>query len=89
MFVEARTCACSFDKLPLSLGVLVVGFLVYRASFSAHASGSIGALIITHTVLGVPYYIYNIVGPKTLFCLLRALYWPLAGEHAGAEEVMP
>ena len=28
---------------------------------------NIGALIITDTILGVPYYNYSIVGPKTLF----------------------
>ena len=31
------------------------------------------ALIITYTVLGVPYYNYSILGPKTLFSLLRPL----------------
>ena len=29
----------------------------------------------TYTILGVPYYDYNIVGPKTLFVLLRTLYY--------------
>ena len=28
---------------------------------------NIGALIITYTILGVPYYIYSIIGPKILF----------------------
>ena len=28
---------------------------------------SVGALIITYTILGVPYYIYSIMGPETLF----------------------
>ena len=28
---------------------------------------AIGALIITYTILGVPYYKYTIMGPKTLF----------------------
>ena len=28
---------------------------------------NIGALIITSTIFGVPYYDYSIVGPKTLF----------------------
>ena len=38
---------------------------------------NIGALIITYTILG-SYYKYSIVGPvgpKTLFQLLRPLYW--------------
>ena len=29
--------------------------------------GSIGVLIITYTILGVPYYNYSTLGPKTLF----------------------
>ena len=29
--------------------------------------GNIGASIVTYTILGVPYYSYCIVGPKTLF----------------------
>ena len=28
---------------------------------------NIGALIITYTILAVPYYNYSIMGPKTLF----------------------
>ena len=28
---------------------------------------NVGAQIITHTILGVPYYIYSIMGPRTLF----------------------
>ena len=32
---------------------------------------TIGALIITYTILGVPYYNYSIMGPK----LLRPLYY--------------
>ena len=27
----------------------------------------LGALIITYTILGVPYYDYSIMGPETLF----------------------
>ena len=27
----------------------------------------IGALIVTYTILGVPYYKYSIMGPKTVF----------------------
>ena len=34
----------------------------------------IGALIITYTILGVPGYKYSIVGPKSLFQLLRPLF---------------
>ena len=30
--------------------------------------------MITNTILGVPYYSYSIVGPKTLFQLLRPLF---------------
>ena len=30
-------------------------------------SSNIGALIITYTILGAPYYNYSIMGPKTLF----------------------
>ena len=29
--------------------------------------GIIGALIISYTIKGVPYYNYSIMGPKTLF----------------------
>ena len=36
------------------------------------ASGNIEALMITYTILGVPYHNYGIMGPKTLF-LLRPL----------------
>ena len=38
---------------------------------------TIGTFIITNTILGVPYYNYSIMsimGPKTLFQLLRTLY---------------
>ena len=35
---------------------------------------NIGALVITNTILGVPYYTYSITGPETLFSLLRPLY---------------
>ena len=28
---------------------------------------SIGALVVTQTILGVPYYNHSITGPKTLF----------------------
>ena len=31
------------------------------------ASGNIAALMITYTILGVPYHNYGIMGPKTLF----------------------
>ena len=34
-----------------------------------------GPLIITCTILGVPHYKYSIMGPKTLFYLLRPLYF--------------
>ena len=32
-----------------------------------HLPSNMGALVITHTILGVPYYSYSIMGPKTLF----------------------
>ena len=35
--------------------------------FSGQFSKNIGALIITNTIWGVPYYKYSIIGPKTLF----------------------
>ena len=35
-------------------------------TFAAHMCGNIGALIITDTILGVPYYHYSIMGLKTL-----------------------
>ena len=35
---------------------------------------TIGAVIVAYTILGVPYCTYSIVGPKTLFELLRPLY---------------
>ena len=34
---------------------------------------TIGASIITNTIVGVPYYSYSIVGPLTLLFLLRPL----------------
>ena len=31
--------------------------------------------MITYTILGAPCYKYSIIGPKTLFYLLRPLYY--------------
>ena len=53
-----------------------------------------GASIFTNTILGVPYYTYSIMGPKTLIKLLRpryeglgilcsALLWGLCFEGGG------
>ena len=43
-----------------------------------HGSGSevsnIGALIISNTLVGVPYYNYSMMGPETVLRLLRPLY---------------
>ena len=36
---------------------------------------NIEALAFTNTILRVPYYTYNIVGPKTLVQLFRLLYY--------------
>ena len=36
-----------------------------------------GALIVTYTILGVPYENYNIMGPRTLFSLLWPYITPL------------
>ena len=47
------------------------GALAYQGL--AHGC-NVGAEIITNTVLGVPYYNYSMMGPKTLFQLLRPLY---------------
>ena len=35
---------------------------------------TLGASISIHTILWLPYYAYSIMGPKTLFQLLRPLY---------------
>ena len=35
--------------------------------FEATGRVLVGALMITYTILGVPYYSYRIMGPKTLF----------------------
>ena len=37
---------------------------------------TIGALIIAHTILGVPYYKYSIMGPKSPILLIKA---PIVG----------
>ena len=37
---------------------------------------NIGALIVTDIILVVPYHIYSIRCPKTLFLLLRPLHYP-------------
>ena len=38
------------------------------------AEDTIGALKTSNAILGVPYYTYGILYPKTLFYLLRPLY---------------
>ena len=42
------------------------------------------ALISTYTISGVPYYNHSIVGPKTLFLLLRPLYY-VSDQGAGSK----
>ena len=37
----------------------------------------LGAYIITYAIVGIPYYIYSIMGTKTLLKLLRPLYYGL------------
>ena len=37
-----------------------------QALRDSDSSVTIGALIITNTILGVPYFKYSIIGPKTL-----------------------
>ena len=41
--------------------------------------------MITNTIFGVPFYIYSIMGPTTLFYELRPLYYaaPIVGMLAG------
>ena len=45
---------------------LVQAFLVAKVG-GLRASSTIGAYIITKTVLGLPYYNYSTMGPKTIF----------------------
>ena len=42
-------------------------FISSKNSLNAIFVVNIGALIITYTILGVPYYTSSIIGPKTLF----------------------
>ena len=42
-------------------------------------SPNLGASIITYIILGAPYYNYSILGPKTLFKLLRPLHYLMKG----------
>ena len=50
-----------------------------------------GALIITYTILGVPYYIHSSMAPNTLLKLLRPLYWTLNPKtpQARPEDLSP
>ena len=45
---------------------------------------TIGALIITYTIVGVPYCKYSIVGPKTLLEIMKAPILPKAHDHSYA-----
>ena len=45
-------------------GLLEVGLL---QEVTDEATNNRGALMITYTILGVPYSIYSIMGPQTLF----------------------
>ena len=49
--------------------------LAYSKLVGCSSVTNIGALIITHAILGVPYDSYSIMGPKTLFKYLRPLYY--------------
>ena len=56
-------------------------YLVYRAAQGLEGGHkvfhNIGASIIANTILGAPYYNCRIMGPKTLFEVLRPLYYNL------------
>ena len=47
--------------------VLAPGTTPHCRLLKAPLSINIGAYINTYTTLGVPYYMYSIVGPQTLF----------------------
>ena len=43
--------------------------------------------MITYTILGgVPYCNYSIIYPKTLFCLLRPLFYPSVWDFPGFQQ---
>ena len=46
-------------------GLLIGGFEPLSPVTPQALHSNIGALIITYTILGVPYYNYSIMGPKT------------------------
>ena len=48
---------------------------------------TIGALIIIYAILGVPYYNYSILGPETLFHILRPLYQMRSAVEAGCNAL--
>ena len=51
--------------------VLLCGCVVFRVCFARQehlkAGITLGALVITDSILGVPYYNYGIMGPNILF----------------------
>ena len=49
--------------------------------------GYIGAGVIAYTILGAPYYNYNIMGPKALFQSLRLLEFGASGLQRGCRFV--
>ena len=59
-------------------GKLRLYHLSNRSSYCRYnqsKTSNIGALMITYTILGVPYSNYSILGPETLFQLLRPLHY--------------
>ena len=47
--------------------VYAVAVAVAAAIAAASLHPNIGALIVTYTILEIPYFNYSIMGPKTLF----------------------
>ena len=71
--VEARKVLSpsSAQMARLSLGEINGKVVIAAMSRTKGLRCNIGAYITTNTILGVPYYKYSVMGPRTLFQLLR------------------
>ena len=65
-----------FDVLVARREFVVQKNVCFDVCAVGRGEDNIGAVMITYTILVVPYYNYRRMVPKTLFLLLRPLYYP-------------